>query len=134
MRKKRSIRYKITTLLLTMVLAALFLTGVISVWSLYSMKSISADNNKKLGQNAAKKAQQELETMSGEKLLETAVDKATHIEERFAEVTAYVHGIASHAQAIYPQPQNYPNRQVALPQKDSTVLAAQLIRSPKLAG
>lgn len=44
-KRKRSITHKITFLLLAMTATSLLLVGAVSVWSLYSMKTISMENS-----------------------------------------------------------------------------------------
>lgn len=134
MKKKRTIRRKIIILLLTMVLAALFLTGAVSLWSLYSMRSVSEENSIRLGQAAAGDAEKALEEMAGSQLLSTAVEKAAYIEEKFHTVISCLNGIAQTAEAIYQDPGNYPDREVPLPVKESRELAVQLLWSQRLAG
>lgn len=134
MRKKRTIRRKITMLLLTMVLAALLLIGAVSLWSLYSMRAVSEENSAQLGQAAAGDAEEALEDMAGSQLLGTAVEKAAYIEEKFHNVISCLNGIAQTAEAIYQDPDSYPDREVPLPVKDSRELAAQLLWSQRLAG
>lgn len=131
-KKKRRIGIKVTMLLLSMVLLTVMITGTVSIWSLYSMKEISVENSVELGETAAKNAEQALEDMAGEQLLNTAVERAAYIEEKFAEVNAYVDGIALLAEDIYENPGNYPDRKVPLPVPGSRELAAQLLYSKKL--
>ncbi len=132
MRKKRSIRRKITTLFLVSLFAAMALIGSVSMWSLYSMRNASADYSSRLGRTAAEDAEQALEAMAGEHLWDIVVEKAAFIGEKFHEVAAYVHGIASLAEDIYAHPENYPDREVALPRIGSSELAAQLLWSKRL--
>lgn len=134
MKKKRTIRRKITMLLLSMVLAALFLIGAVSLWSLYSMRAVSEENNARLGQAAAGDAEEALEEMAGSQLLGTAVEKAAYIEEKFHTVISCLNGIAQTAEAIYQDPDSYPDREVPLPVRESRELAAQLLWSQRLAG
>lgn len=133
MKKRKSICRKITTLLLTMVLAALLLAGAVSLWSLCIMREISEENSKKLGQTAAEDAQKALEEMAGEQLLAIATQKAAYIEEKFQTILACVNGIAQAAEDIYRNPESYPDRSVPLPVKGSGELAAQLLWSERLA-
>lgn len=133
-KRRRTIRRKITELLLTMVLAALFLIGAVSLWSLYSMKKASEENSGRLGQTAAEDAEAALEAMAGEQLLGTAAEKATYIEEKFHTVLACLNGIAQAAEAIYENPENYPDRETPLPVRGSRELAPQLLWSRRLTG
>lgn len=132
MRKRRTIRRKITTLLLGMVLTTLLLTGAVSLWSLYSMRTISGENSTRLGQTAAEDAEAALEEMAGGQLLMVAVEKAAYIGEKFSSVIACVNGIAQAAEAIYQNSDNYPDREVPLPVKESRQLAVQLLWSERL--
>lgn len=134
MKKRKNIRRKITELLLSMVLGVLLLIGGVSVFGLYSMKNVSEESSMKLGQTAAMNAEEALETMAGEQLLGLAVQKTAYIEEKFNTVIACVNGIAQAAEEIYLNPGRYPDREVALPVKDSRELAAQLLWSKRLAG
>lgn len=134
MKKKRTIRRKITVLLLCMVLTALILTGAVSLWSLYSMRSLSGRSSMRLGQTAAEDAEEALEKMAGEQLLSIATEKAAYIDEKFNTVIACLNGIAQAAEEIYQNPEDYPDRTVPLPVKDSRELAAQLLMSERLAG
>lgn len=132
MKKKRSIRHKITTLFLAILTAEVILTGAVSMWSLYSMRNVSAESNSSLGKTAAEDAEDALEHMAGQHLQALAVEKAAYIEQKFNEVAAYLHGIATATEEIYEHPENYPDREVALPQAESTTLAAQLMWSERL--
>ncbi len=132
-KKGKTIAHKITVLLLAMASAALALTGTASIWSLRSMKRISAENGEELGRTAAEDAERALEKVAGEQLVSLAGEKAVYIEEKFNTVMAYVHGIAAQAEEIYAHPEAYPDRMVALPVRDSTLLAAQLLWSESLA-
>ncbi len=132
MKKKGSITYKITGLLLALSLSSLLLIGGVSAFSLQSMKRISEENSRELGQTAAEDAERALENVTGQRLKNTAIQKAEFIEEKFSVVMSYVHGIAAQAEEIYAQPGKYPDREVALPEKGSTKLAAQLLWSEKL--
>lgn len=86
-----------------------------------------------LGQTAAEDAEGALEEMAGEQLLSIATEKAAYIEEKFNTVIACVNGIAQAAEAIYQNPQDYPDRDVPLPVKGSRELAVQLLCSRRLA-
>lgn len=130
--KKKGIGAKMTGLLLTMVLLAVFLVGIVSIFSMYSMKEISVESSEELGKTAAKDAEQALEDMAGEQLLHTAVERAAYIEEKFATVNSCVKGIALLAEEIYENPGNYPDREVKLPVPGSKELAAQLLYSERL--
>lgn len=128
-----SIRRKITTLLLGMVTVSVMLSGAVSLWGLLSMKRLSADSNSRLGQTAAEDAERALESLAVQNLQTTAKERAAYIEEKFKEVAAYVHGMAEAAENIYEHPEQYPDREVALPLKGSKTLAPQLLWSGELA-
>ena len=130
--KKKQIGRKITKLLLSMVFLAMLLMGIVSIWSLYSMKDISADTSKELGKTAAEDAEEALENMAGEQLQAIAVEKADYIEEKFGAVTACLHGIAGQAEKIYADLDNYPDRTVSPPKVGETAIATQLLCSEKL--
>lgn len=115
-----------------MVSAAVMISGTVSVYSLYSMKHIATENGTELGQTAAEDAEKALENLAVENLRSIAVEKAAYIEEKFAAVEAYVLGIADQAQAIYENPEEFPDRRVAPPVRDSNLLAAQLLWSERL--
>lgn len=132
MGRKRTIRRKVTGLLLAMVFASLLLTGTVSLWNLYSMREISEQNSKTLGRTAAEDAEEALEEMAGEQLLAIATGKADYIEEKFNAVLASLDGIVRAAEDIYRNPQDYPDREIPLPVKGSRELAAQLLRSQRL--
>lgn len=131
-KKKEQIGGKITKLLLSMVFLAMLLMGIVSTFSLYSMKGISTAASRELGKTAAEDAEEALEHMAGEQLQAIAVEKADYIEEKFAAVAAYLHGIAGQAEKIYAAPDSYPDRPVAPPKAGETSLAAQLLCSEKL--
>lgn len=130
--RKKQISRKVTNLLLSMVFLATLLMGIVSIWSLHTMKNISADTSKELGKTAAEDAEEALESMMGEQLQAIAVEKADYIEEKFETVRAYVHGIANQMEKIYASPDSYPDRTVAPPRADEHELAAQLLYSEKL--
>ena len=132
-RRKKRIGQKLNRLLLAMVSAAVVISGTVSVYSLYSMKHIATENGTELGQTAAEDAEKALENLAVENLRSIAVEKAAYIEEKFAAVEAYVLGMAAQAQAIYENPEGFPDRRVALPVRDSNLLAAQLLWSERLA-
>ncbi len=132
-RRKKRIGQKLNQLLLAMVSAAVVISGTVSVYSLYSMKHIATENGTELGQTAAEDAEKALENLAVENLRSIAVEKAAYIEEKFAAVEAYVLGIAAQAQAIYENPEGFPDRRVAPPVRDSHLLAAQLLWSERLA-
>ena len=131
-RRKKRIGQKLNQLLLAMVSAAVMISGTVSVYSLYSMKHIATENGTELGQTAAEDAEKALENLAVENLRSIAVEKAAYIEEKFAAVEAYVLGIADQAQAIYENPEEFPDRRVAPPVRDSNLLAAQLLWSERL--
>lgn len=131
-RKRRSIRRKITSLLLAMTLTALLFTGGVSVSGLYSMRNISAKSSRELGGMAAADAEEALEKMAGEQLLALVEGKASYIEEKFDTVISSVNGIAQTAEEIYRNPENYPDREVPLPVRNSRELAPQLMWSGRL--
>ncbi|MBD5475818.1 MAG: SpoIIE family protein phosphatase [Lachnospiraceae bacterium] len=131
-RRKKRIGQKLNQLLLAMVSAAVVISGTVSVYSLYSMKHIATENGTELGQTAAEDAEKALENLAVENLRSIAVEKAAYIEEKFAAVEAYVLGIADQAQAIYENPEEFPDRRVAPPVRDSNLLAAQLLWSERL--
>lgn len=131
-KKKCSIRRKLTTLLLAMVLFTLFLIGSVSIYSIYTMKHISVDSSRTLGQTAADDAEEALEALAVSNLQNTAIEKAAYIEEKFAAVESSIHGIVSQAQDIYAHPERYPDRSVALPMQGVQELSAQLLWSERL--
>ncbi|MBD5502335.1 MAG: SpoIIE family protein phosphatase [Lachnospiraceae bacterium] len=131
-RRKKRIGQKLNRMLLAMVSAAVVISGTVSVYSLYSMKHIATENGTELGQTAAEDAEKALENLAVENLRSIAVEKAAYIEEKFAAVEAYVLGIAAQAQAIYENPERFPDRRVAPPIRDSNLLAAQLLWSERL--
>lgn len=131
-RRKKRIGQKLNQLLLAMVSAAVVISGTVSVYSLYSMKHIATENGMELGQTAAEDAEKALENLAVENLRSIAVEKAAYIEEKFAAVEAYVLGIAAQAQAIYENPEGFPDRRVAPPVRESSLLAAQLLWSERL--
>jgi len=130
--KKKKIGRKVNALLMAMVAVTMLLAGGVGSYSLYSMKKISVENGRMLGETAAEDAEKALEEMAIKHLQDIAVEKATYIEEKFAEVEAYVRGIAAQAADIYHFPEKYPDREVALPVQGSTRLAAQLLWSERL--
>ena len=129
---KKKIGNKINRLLLLTVLSAMLVTGTISVCSLCSMKRISVESGEELGRNAADRAEEDLEELAVDNLRRITVQKAATIEEKFAAVETYVLGIATQAEDIYENPEQYPDRRVALPVPDSNRLAAQLLWSGRL--
>lgn len=131
-RKKRSLRRKITSLLLAMTLTALCFTGGASICGLCSMRSASEKSNRELGNTAAEDAEEALKEMAGEQLLLLAEEKAAYIEEKFYTVISCVNGIAQAAEDIYQNPEKYPDREVPLPEKNSYELAPQLLWSSSL--
>lgn len=133
MRKQRGISSKITTLLLSMTTLTIILSAAVSLWGLRSMKHLSTESSHSLGQTAAEDAEIALESLAVANLQTVAVERTGYIEEKFHEVEAYVQAIAAQAQDIYENPEKYPDREVPLPVKESTELAAQLLWSEQLA-
>ncbi len=131
--KKSSITRTTICLFLTLLWLSYLLTGIIVAAGLCTIKDISEDNGRELGRVVAGNAEQALKKAACEQLMATAAEKALYIEERFREATAYVRGIAAQAEAIYGEPEKYPDREVPPPVKGSTRPAAQLIRSERLA-
>lgn len=129
---KKRIRNKINRLLLVMVSASMLVVGAISIYSLHSMKRISTDHGTKLGETASDDAESALENLAVDNLRQLTEEKAAVIEEKFITVETYVLGIAAQAQNIYEHPEQYPDREVALPVPDSNILAAQLLWSEEL--
>lgn len=82
MKKKRSIKRKITKLLALTVTASLLLIVSAGAYGLYSLKKISMGNSERLGQTAAEDAEEALEEMAGERLYELAVQRAALLEEK----------------------------------------------------
>ena len=132
MRKHHTIRRKITALLLTSVLAALLVNSLLALGNLTAVKTVFNSQSMALGQTAARNAEGALEEMTGGQLGSMAAEKAALMEEKFHAVTAGVHAIAQLAEDIYQNPQAYPDREVALPVRDSHELAAQLLWSEGL--
>ncbi len=129
MKQHRTISRKVSSMLLAVLFTAFVVMGAVSVWGLYTMKGISVEGSRDLGQTAAEDAEKALEELAVENLQTVAVERAFFIEEKFALVRAYVRGIAAQAQDIYEHPENYPDRKVALPERGSSRLAAQLLWS-----
>lgn len=129
---RKKIGKRINRLLLTIVSAAMLIVGLISIYSLNSMKRISDDNGTKLGETAADDAEEALRDLAVDNLQKITSEKATAIEEKFITVETYVLGIAAQAQDIYGHPEKYPDREVELPIPDSNKLAAQLLWSVDL--
>lgn len=132
--KKGKIGQKVQKLLLSGLFFMVLLMGAGSMVSLYSMKQISADSSRSLGNTAAQDAKDALEDAAGDRLQAIAAEKAAVIEEKYKTITSYVNGMAALAEDIYANPQKYPDRDVALPVFDSRELAAQLIWSKQLDG
>lgn len=132
MKRKRRIGQKVIRLLLTAVCCAVLLTGSVSIWSLLTMKKLSAESSDDLGKTAAEDAEAALEQLAGEHLESLAQEKAMFLNEKFTAMEAYVRGIAALAEAIYDNPQDYPDRDIAYPRKGSQELAAQLLYSSRL--
>lgn len=130
--KMKMIRCKITALLIELVLAAMLLTAGISSYTIFCMRRISVASSKELGEVAAENAKKALEEMAAQDLLNISAERAAYIEEQFAEVESYACGIAAQAQHIYENPEEYPDRKVALPKQNSKELAAQLLWSKEL--
>lgn len=131
--KKHSIRTKLTSLLFGVTIATLGVTGAAALYGLYSLKDISVSSSRSLGQMAAEDAEIALKELAGEQLYTIAGEKALQIEGRFKTVTGYVNGVASLAERIYAESEKYPDREVALPDRESKELEVQLLRSGKLA-
>ena len=129
---RKRIGKRINRLLLITVSFAMLIVGAISIYSLNSMKRISADNGTKLGKTAADDAEEALEDLAVDNLHKIAAEKAAAIEEKFITLETYVLSIAALAQDIYEHPEKYPDREVALPVPDSNILAAQLLWSESL--
>ena len=132
MNVRRGIRYKFTCLMLGMVLTAVALAAAVSVYTLFSMERTMEESSRELGESAALDAEKALEEAAIENLRMISVERASYIEEKFAETERYVHGIAAQAEDIYAHPERYPERQTPLPVAGSQKLAAQLLWSERL--
>lgn len=130
---KHTIRRKITALLLCMVTVSILLSGAVSLWGLLSMKRLSADSSRRLGQTAAEDAERALESLAVQNLQAVAKERASSIEGEFQAVAAYVRGIAAMTKNVYEHPEQYPERQTPLPVQGSHALAPQLMWSEALA-
>ena len=84
------------------------------------------------GKAIADNAENVLEELAFEELQSIAQEKADYISEKLNEVEAYVEGIAALTGDIYKNPEDYPDREVALPVPESKELAAQLLWSEKI--
>lgn len=131
-RRRRKIGQKVNILLLSMVAVVMGLSCGVSLYSLATMQNISSESNQELGRTAASDTELALEEQAVAHLQSIAVERASYIEERFATVEAYVQGIATLATDIYAHPEQYPDRVVALPIRNSKQLAAQLLWSKRL--
>lgn len=129
---RRKISHKVTGVLVAAVCCAVLFTGTVSIWSLFTMKNLSTETSMELGNTAADDAEASLEQQAKEQLQNIALEKAAYINEKFAAVEAYVHGIASLAERIYENPEEYPDRNIANPIPGSHELAAQLLWSSRL--
>lgn len=132
MKKRHTIRRKITTLLIASMLIAVLINSLFAGWNLWLIKTVFGEQSVAMGQAAAKDAETALENRMGENLMNAAMEKAAFIEEKFHAVIAGVHGIAQMAETIYNNPDEYPDRAVALPVRGSHKLAAQLLWSADL--
>lgn len=132
LKKRKSIRKKITILLLLSVSSALFLTSLLAIMNLRAVKAVFGEQSQELGNQAAVDAELAMENMAGEHLLNTSVEKAAFIEEKLNVIFADVNGIVQTAERIYDMPEEYPDREVRLPEAGSSKLAAQLLWSKRL--
>ena len=130
---QRGIRYKFTCLMLAMVLTAVALAAAVSVYTLFSVERTMEESSRGLGESAAQDAEKALEETAIENLRTVSGERASYIEEKFAETERYVHGIAAQAEDIYSNPERYPERRTPLPVPGSGRLAAQLLWSERLA-
>ncbi len=131
--RRKTIRKKITILLLFSVLTVLFVTSLLAVWNLRAMKDIFGKQSQELGQTAAADTELAMEDIIGGHLLDTAVKKAALIEEKLDAIVADVNGIVRTAEKIYAAPDEYPDREIPLPVAGSRELAVQLMWSERLA-
>lgn len=132
MRRKRKISRKVSRLLLSAMFLTVLLYSIAGVWGLNTIKQISLDSNKALGKTAAEDAKSALENLAGNHLQNIAVEKAAYIEEKFLEVSSYVHGIAAMSESIYENPSGYPDREVPSPQPGCRELTVQLLRAERM--
>lgn len=132
-RKRRTgIGFKITVLVLSVLIVSTLLMGTAALWGLKFLKNISIENSRDLGTYAAEGSQQALEKMAGSQVKAIAVEKAAFIEEKFNQVTSCLEGIVRLAEDIYAQPESYPDREISPPVKGETSLAPQLLISQRL--
>lgn len=130
--RKKKIGKRINRLLLVTVFTAVLIVGAISIYSLHSMKRISEESGQKIGESVADDTEDDLKDATVSSLQRLTTEKAASIEEKFITIETYVLGIAAQAQDIYEHPEQYPDREVALPIPDSNALAAQLLWSESL--
>ena len=131
--KRKSIRKKITKLLLYSVTAVLLVTSTLALMNLLAMKIVFDERSRELGNKAAGDAELAMENIASEHLLNTSIDKATLIEEKMDTILASVNGIVQTAERIYNVPELYPERYIELPLQNNKELTVQLLWSQKLA-
>ena len=64
-----------------MVIIAMVLSAAVSLWGLLSMKQLSTENSRKLGETAAQDAERALEDLAVQNLQTTTEERAAYIEE-----------------------------------------------------
>ncbi len=128
--KKRSIRYKIVTLVLLVSGLVLGTVCVSMLITMNTMRSNTVHISQTLGSTAAEDAKAALSKQAKQNISELAHNKADYIEQRFAVTETYVSQIADEMTRIYENQSDYSDRTVSEPSKaNEGILSSQLMYS-----
>ncbi|MEN6390885.1 MAG: cache domain-containing protein, partial [Syntrophomonas sp.] len=115
MDKKRSIRQKMITVILSLSLISLFLMSILVVFSMTNMRNSINSTSGALGQSAADDSQAALEKQAIAQLTATAQNKARISDEKLAKLQKYVQLMSMQATDIYSNPSRYVSADVKPP-------------------
>ncbi len=107
MDKKRSIRQKMITVILSLSLISLFLMSMVVVFSMTNMRNSINSTSGALGQSAADDSQSALEKQAVAQLTATAQNKARISDEKLTKLQKYVQLMSMQATEIYSNPSRY---------------------------
>lgn len=115
MNKKRNIRQKMITIILSISLLSLFIMSLVVVFSMTNMRNSITSTSGALGQSAADDSQAALEKQAVAQLTATAQNKARISDEKLAKLQKYVQLMSMQATDIYSNPSRYRPAEVKTP-------------------
>lgn len=113
--KKRSIRAQISRTLMTVAIIAILILGITAASALMQMRSQTLEINSSMGSQAAKDSRAILESEAKSQLTALAMAKAETVDANILSIMSQVDILASSAQALYAEPDNFGRVEVLAP-------------------